>query len=370
MNIRVILLGIYLTLLAGFAKSADFIEVADLTADCYFNKEGQSLPYIKNNGINPDAIHFYLDLKRYQGNYLFIKHAFPFALFIEGELKEFTKDKTDLRWKIDSLSQSLNKEKVLITIFSSQKNYDNLKVSIVKERIVGMKANDFYTIEEKTGIERNAFLFILLLLTVFLAIVVNTNQKAFSDFYSFDLLLVGRVKDESIFKSKLFSQENLLIYLFHSSMLSFLLLVLIHFSNGIIDKDLLLLKSKFFNWLINSFLIFGFFIAKYLFVRYLGILFDLGHAANYYFYEFMRISMLFFLVIFVLTSLCIISFPFFTLELINGSIYAIIIFLVLRFVILFNRIGSIASFKKIHLFSYLCTTESIPIIIGIKYLIF
>ncbi len=370
MNIKGVLLGIYFTLLAGFAHSADFIEVADLTADCYFNKEGKSLPYIKNNGINPDAIHFYLDLKRYQGNYLEIKHSFPFALFIEGELKEFTKDKTDVRWKIDSLSQSLHKGRVLITIFSSQKSYDNLRVSIVKDRIVGIKANDFYSIEKKNGIERNVFLVIVLLLTVFLSILINTNQKAFADFYSIDLLLVGRIKDESIFKSKLFSQENLLIYLFHSALLSFLLLVLIHFSNGIIDRDLLLLNSKFFSWFLNSFLILGFFIAKYLFVRYLGILFDLGQAANYYFYEFMRISMFFFLLIFILISLCIISFPSLADGLINVCIYAIIIFLVFRFIILFNRIGSMASFKKFHLFSYLCTTESIPIIIGIKYLIF
>ncbi len=351
-------------------QADDFREIKDLTENCYFNNNNEALPYVKGNGLNPDAIHFYLELHRYKGDLIQIKHAHPFAIFIEGELKKYVENGSEVIWNIDSLTNTIKKDRVLITVFSKLKDYDDIKIAVVKKILLGANTNEIYEIESKINNDRSVFLIIMLLLLIYLTILLNTNHKSFIDFYSFSLILIGRVKDESIYKSKLFSQENLLIYLFHSFVLSFLVITVAYFSKGFFSMNILYFNSVLLNWILFGFLTLLFFLFKYLFIKYLGVLFDLSNAANYYYYEFMRISMTFFLFLFILSAVFLVGFPFKTVFFINTCLYLTITFVILRFVILFARIGKMATFKKIHLFSYLCTTESIPILIGVKYLIF
>jgi len=184
------------------------------------------------------------------------------------------------------------------------------------------------------------------------------------------LMVIGRVKDDSIFKLKLFSPGNLSLFLFHSGVLAFLILLIDQYGFVSFVDKLTFSDSKIINWLFLTLIIQLSFFLKYLLIRYIGLLFDIGSVSNYYFYEYMRISMVFFIFVLIITSLSVITVPYLVQGLSNLIIYATIVFMLARFLMLFTRIGKQATFKNVHLFSYLCTTELVPIIIGVKYLIF
>ncbi|GEM_PF-2566761 len=346
------------------------INIYDLEDTWYFNQGDLSLPYVKGNGLNPEAIHFSFDFNRFSGKKIDISHEYPFSVFIEGQLIFASEAKQGVFWDVDSLKDVFSNENVLVTIFSKNKSYDLLKTTIVKESLISNSPNEILQNTLKTNHNLSDFLFILIILLVIFTILLNSNRNAFNDFYSLDLILSGRVKDESIYRLKLFSQGNMILFLFHSGIISFFVLLITRFAFRSYAAQVEIFHSTILNWSTLTFLVLFAFLIKYVFIKYIGMLFDLGSAVNYYFYEYMRMSMMFFIVVLGITSITIISLPYLSENILSLLVKITIIFMFTRFIILFIRIGKHATFKKVHLFSYLCTTEMIPIIIGLKYLIF
>lgn len=361
---------LFLVLLQALALSGygdDFEPVADLSSQWFFNDNETSLPYVKGNNTDPVAIHFKLNLARYAGNYLIISHPHPTVLFVDGKIFSFAERQGNFRLPVDSLYRVLNREQVLVTVFSEMREYDQLSTTISAETFFFESQGMKMAPEPRVTFERSDLFIILLLLAVFYALTLNTNRKSMQDFYSVEQALSGRIKDDSVYRLKLFAQNNLLIFLFHASVISFLMVVLTRYSDFHFTFEKYLADSDFVNWLLLSVIIFFAFFLKYILIKYLGELFDLGSSANYYFYEFMRLSMNFFMALLIVASIVLIGFPYLAGGMIRMGLTVTFVFMFVRLIFIFMRIARMSGFKNVHLFSYLCTTETLPIIIGIKY---
>lgn len=360
-------LGLFLLLFRFSAQAEDFERIEDLSLNWYYNEGSISLPYVKGNNIDAPAIHFELNLARYPENYLTIKHIYPGLVFVNGKVFKVSEGRINLRLPVDSLLDIYPEGKILITCFSEKGDYDKLATHISATAFTFKNAAGGNNLIVKRKYERSDLIVILLLILSFFAIALNRNKKSFQDFYSLEETLAGRIKDDSVYKLKLFSQNNLVIFLFHASILAFLVMLLARYSDARYSFEKYFFQSEFLTWTLLSVLVFIVFFFKYLIIKYIGELFDLGNSANYYFYEFMRLSMAFFLVLFVLAAVVVISYPHKADNMAQIGINITFFFMVIRLVFLFFRIGKVSGFKNVHLFSYLCTTETLPIIVGMRY---
>ena len=93
----------------------------------------------------------------------------------------------------------------------------------------------------------------------------------------------------------------------------------------------------------------------------------IGEKINFYLVEFLRMSMIFYSVMFVIVSYTVINHFYYIETLLENLIVIVIAFNLIRFVMLFFKFRKTVNMKSLHLFSYLCTTELIPIVLGFKF---
>jgi type III secretory pathway component EscU len=78
-------------------------------------------------------------------------------------------------------------------------------------------------------------------------------------------------------------------------------------------------------------------------------------------------AMIFYTLIFLALVFVVVNHFYSLQSLLNTLMIIVIIFNFLRFGILYFKFQRNISIKKIHLFSYLCSTELIPIVIGLNF---
>jgi len=124
-------------------------------------------------------------------------------------------------------------------------------------------------------------------------------------------------------------------------------------------------NSCLFGWLALSAMAFCVVELKYLLIRVLSSLFNADKIAQIHFFDFIRIGLIFISAILTAASAFYLSsidrYMVFTILL-----YLFVFLLGVRILILFFKLIGDGSFRKIHLISYLCTTEILPLLIGIR----
>ena len=90
---------------------------------------------------------------------------------------------------------------------------------------------------------------------------------------------------------------------------------------------------------------------------------------NFYFIEYLRMAMIFYSLVFVALSYTVIN-NFYSLNtLLKTLIFIVIAFNFIRLIIIYFKFQRNMSIKNLHLFSYLCSTELIPMIIGLNFFV-
>jgi hypothetical protein len=122
--------------------------------------------------------------------------------------------------------------------------------------------------------------------------------------------------------------------------------------------------------LFYTLLIFAFVLLKLLFLTLMGYIFDLTPLVSLQYREFVR-TLLFMGIFFPLIMIVYLAFntivPQLVLLISNIAISTILIVTVLR---IFYTLNKKFSLRNLHLFSYICATEIIPLIILLKLIVF
>ncbi|WP_233219138.1 DUF4271 domain-containing protein [Adhaeribacter arboris] len=228
-------------------------------------------------------------------------------------------------------------------------------------------------IKPKNLPNQNVFI-IFLLLIGFIYGSLRTNYTA--DFYSIFRLntFLRRTALDEGFLAKPISSWSSILFVLSFSLSFALVIVAIHTNvqNNVIFNRLFLVSeaditSKIFFY---TFLIFIFILLKYIFLRVMGVIFGLKSLVLTQYREFLRTILfmgLFFPVIMLLylglntvnsKAVLLVS---------NIAVASILVFTVLR---IFYTLNKKVSLRNLHLFSYICATEVIPLIILIKLIVF
>lgn len=227
--------------------------------------------------------------------------------------------------------------------------------------------------QELLVVERNVFITISILLLLIYAVMRNAFPRIFGMTYHFANLFAFRVKEEIGISLKFLSKGQLFMSAIYALTLSFLLLYL--GSHLLVDKsalfNLLSIKSYWNGlilWLLISFGIYLTILVKLVFLLSMSWLFDLRSSYRRQFSDFFTTSSVFFLMASIVLSLLLYAQTIsgFELSIILAEI--VVVFFFYRTVLIYIKFLQTANNSKLYIFSYICTTELIPLFIGINYL--
>ncbi|UOG75364.1 DUF4271 domain-containing protein [Hymenobacter tibetensis] len=219
----------------------------------------------------------------------------------------------------------------------------------------------------------NVFLCFLLLIGLLYGSIRAAYQPGFARIYQFEGLWSRSTAEQDFLIKPTVTWLNILLVLVFS--LSFaLLLVAIHTN----VQNIIILRRLFdvpesalvVRVLLYTVLIAGFVLGKYLFLELMGYIFDVGEVVLVQYREFIR-TILFLGLFLPLVMLLYLglnqTLPSTVLWVSNGVVSLLLVGTVIRVARTLHRKTSLLN---LHLFSYLCATEVIPLVILLKLIVF
>ncbi len=327
----------------------------------YKNREYQ--PYIATEGAK--AIHFEMKKSRLKKEFLEIHSLHNFNLFINGCLT-LKSTKEFLRLNLDSLRLKYS-QNLSFTIYSPTPLNDKTISIIVFKPLIG-KAESELGKRTNDGFLDFAILAFMILLMVF-GILFRANPKLMFDYLNVAKIFSLRQREENLLSNRVASSTNILYYIFTSFLIAALLMVVIQQGNTSINaaqyfKFDSALKG-FLNWMLLGLLITGLLFCKLIIIYSFSMLFKLRGTLQLHFFNFVRVLILISIIISIILLALFVGYQSLTL-------YKYVLFFIANLIFIcwiiatYLKLLTNTSFRFFHLFSYLCATEIIPIIVLLK----
>lgn len=334
-------------------------------------------PYFTGSEAAKSSISFYLDADRYSPYSLQLHLQSDTYLFIDNTLAGYFPDQGYYGLNIDSLANKYHSDSLFVTIFNELKPADLSETLVTRETLLASLGlsdeNTFLNLADREqSYFREVFITLSIGWLILLAIGYNVYDKAYREFFSYIRAFAFRLREENILKNRPFTRENLMFFVIYCYLFSLIFFSVKHFFRP---------DSPFFDFIhftgyseaLIIFLLFtaGVFlllIAKYLLLINMGAIFDLRNLVIVHFIDYIRISLVFFSIIYLLLVVIFLSDVPLGLT-VTHCVYLLIASAIIRVVLVYFKLASNSGFKFVHLFSYLCTTEIAPLVVALKFLL-
>jgi len=369
LNKTCLLLFLFLPLVMN---GQDFLIEKDLRLDWTFYSDDakQILPFLDDNSESPYAIHLNTSLDYGKGTYLRLEIPGKTSLFLGNKYIAHYPHKTTRLFSVDSLSSHLKQDELHLTL------YKGTGFSKPPQSSIGFLHNTFDTSLDvnpiklrEIGTQDDFLKIIVLLVFTFFVILYTLFPSELMDFYSMTNLITFRFTDTYLMKYRSITKIQTLIIVFQGTMLASIMFISLHYYNNPLEDTFIKGFPPFLTWLTIVFATLGFMFLKYILISIVSILFGISERINFYFIEYLRMAMIFYSVIFIILAYVIINHFYSIHDLLNTLIIIVISFNFVRFIMIYFKFRSNISIKNLHLFSYLCSTELIPMIIGLNFFV-
>ena len=335
-------------------------------------EEGGKTTWFESN----DRLKLPLDLTSFPKSYFSFEIPEGTVVFLGEKLWFFTERDTLLNTSLEDFRKLVNKATVDLTLFKSGISTDVVsakKVLKLEKPIVlleeGMTAN------EKLGLNRQEikdfFIFSLMIILIIITVYKSAYPYIFTVIARPISLLNAEDFSDSGSLQKFFSFD-VLFFVLVVNMISALAIILsiVFFKETWVEARITInFQNLMIGWGIVALALFILTIIKFTTIRIIAYLFELGKVEFPHFFYLLR------LVLIATTTLILVLAYFimndFYLTKIALSISISVFFWVyilgtfVLFIIMMNRL----SFKKYHLFTYLCIAELVPFLILAKWVI-
>ncbi|WP_076497734.1 DUF4271 domain-containing protein [Belliella pelovolcani] len=300
------------------------------------------------------------------------------TVFIDDILWFYASQDTLTTMEISDLKNRFSlgdKKKVLISVL--KKGIQTSDVSIYKGYFNGVV--DYSSVEkELTGFEKREisrfyeFFFVALVVILFLIGLYKLI---------YPLVLYYIIDPQSLLTAEDFSETNALQKFFSLDVIFYVIIINLLSSLIVLvgvkefEFELLMpmvsggLNSLFFYWLVLTLILFVVTILKFLFIKFMTFVYDLGKNEFSHFFYLLRIVSILLVVIVLLISIYALNSPENLTYIISltfsGFFWAYLIGIFFLMLIMMNRV----SFNNYHLFAYICTAELVPFLIISKFII-
>lgn len=350
-----------------------------LTTDWQVYDAGSTnlVPYAANLHNDYSAVHQWVTMAPAKPFVIEFTAQKDLCLFLNNQLI-FTADSTstyafDLStW--NSRVKPVNGRYLLSVWHPSQHpNVGTFRNRVQAERTANETMQGSFSVRLREYINQNAFIIFMLLIGLLYGGLKTTFPSDFQAVFGAESFWRSRSLDEGILAKPLSTWSGVLFILAFSLSMA-LLIAAIHTNvqhvrifNRLFPVSEADITTKI---LFYTFLIFVIILLKYLFLKVLGFIFGLEQIVQVQFSEFLR-SLLFlglFLPVVMLLYLSLNQVASDTV--LTVSSMAVLLLLVITIVRVFLTVNKQTSVINLHLFSYLCATEVIPLAIMLKFIVF
>ena len=309
------------------------------------------------------TIYFPVDARRHGGHHLEISHLERGHVFVNGQLLGAIE--SEASFPVDSLRQLFG-DRLWVAVYAPH-GLEGLTTEIVwySETVAEVSTLSLCppTFFRDYGILAS------LLLLLFVLLLFRTNPQLTLDYFSFSKVFSSSERNETQLASRITSSENLLFYLFCALFAGFLLSAILYSAGPFFQAARPLaftsLGASFLIWARLSAFILLLLAAKLSIVLVFSTLFNFRETVSFQFFNFLRF------VLFTSVVLGLLSLVLFIFQVSSTSWYERLIGIGL----LLLTVGSVMVLMKLlrksrlsffHLFSYLCISEFIPLVILFK----
>lgn len=350
--------------------------IKDLKSDwSFYDSESNAyLPYV--DGLTrTETIHFSVDFNQFEDHALDLRLGSGLTVLIEDRVVFVSSKRGHLEWNIDSLKRILDLEQARISLYSN-----DLKLDSVETAIVDINSSN-PMLQGSSGLAReyrntrtnyDFYIISILFILVFGLYVKRTLKSVFFDYFSFGNAFSIRPKTEAIFGVGIFSSTNIMMIFLYSVCMGFSITVLLDLLTDFLKdwfgskSSIQMIQAAFILSLISAVMMF----AKYFLLHALSGIFKLRRFLSNQYFDYLRLTLFITSVVFLLAVFSVSTDGFYLKEFPGFFLTLLVLLLLLRPLFIYLKLNKFSSYKNLHLFSYLCGTEIIPLIIIIKFFLY
>ena len=313
--------------------------------------------------MDAKTIYFHIDQPNFKGQRIAIQCMEEWELFVNGKLIFSGQAQS---FDLDSLSEKFSRKLFFGVHVTS--DVRDLSTQIVSGSASVRMDSQSLTIRPPTFF-RDYCILVSGFLVLFLLLLFRTNPQLTLDYFSFARIFSATERNENQLTSRITSSVNLLFYLFCALLTGFLLSAVFHLSGPAFQAarpiHIISLGSAMAVWMKLSLFILILLAAKLIIVLLFSTLFNFRETISFQFFNFLRF------ILFTAVVMSILSLVYFTIRGAEPVFYERLIVLDL-FLLSISSITVLikllarSPFSFFHLFSYLCVSEIIPLVIIIK----
>jgi len=353
-------------LVTGFAQEK-FINKKDLQPEWLAFDGTAFQPVAEDVSGRTSSIHFSINTRAYPKHYIQIKSRKKFYVFINGKLMRESHGVCLL--SLDSLKARLSETDLTFSVYQKKIDRRDLKTFLVAAGSTTPVLSEMET--KPASFLRDFVVLAGLLLTVFFVVMIRVQPKLASDYFSVRRVISLREGDDNQAHARFAITSNLWFYIFCSLLMALFMLILFYHLPGdysITTRfDSRSFLGIFSDWIKLSFIILTILLTKIVLIFMLSNLFGFRGIAGVHFFNGIRVLLI------VTSTLSVIVFIYFISRGQDFSIYTTFLFtLVITLGIwiglVFFKLSNRVEHSMFHLFSYICATEVIPLLITVKVL--
>lgn len=317
--------------------------------------------------IDQNTLYFELVPNQYPGSYLRLKSVRHYFLFVNGKISgEF---RNEAIFSIDSIAREVNGQRYWIAIHQKNINERDLTTEIISKQRPTAAA--IYTQQKPRSDFRNFVVVSGLIIILLFLITLRLNPKLAADYFSVSRILSVREAEDSQSNARLTGSSNVQFYILCSLLIGFYLLIVLRNLPTQYALPVRFHASGFWmicwQWLKISTIIFYFFLLKIVVIFSLTRLFAMRGMARFQFFNWIRLLLV------VIGAATILLFIYFISRGDSADFFVLFLSVVVAvsigwIVVAFFKLSGRSEHSMFHLFSYICATEIIPLLITVKVL--
>ncbi len=364
------LIWFLMLLMAVHAKGQEFLIEEDLRLDwTFYDSDGKTLlPFLSGSTNSPHAIHLTCDLNKGKAAYLRIDIPDATSLLIENKYMEYIPMKASKLFSLDSLKKIYASDNIIITLFNSAR-FPEPVVAAVGYKFRRPETSQNVNPMQWREFDSNAdyFKIVLLIVFAFFVLLYSAFPAEMLEFYSINSVIAYRFTDTQLTRFRSVTKIQTLIIVFQSAVMAAVMIMALHYFRNPLGNVFFLRWNALTGWLALFIITLVSLWLKYFLILFFSLLFDVFERANLYFLEYNRITTLFYSIIFLVLSYSFINFQYRIPYLIGWLSVLVFGFYFVRMTILYFKLRRVTSIHNLHLISYLCAIELVPIVIGLNF---
>lgn len=332
-----------------------------------FDETSKSFVPVLGNASEYRTIHLFIDLVLEAGKKIEICSSAEISILLDGKIVGNDNPNGCVVWTIDSIQRQYRKESVQLSIYKVDESAD-IETSILYPAL-GFVPDESPNKIRLTKGQTNFTLFGLILIGLVTLLIREFNHRFFEEFSSVTKIFSLRVRSSQLYMLKPYSREIFFMILLQSLGISFLTISLGTFFTG--EEQSLYTENQTLWSLVQQWALMALMFSLVVYLQFIilfitNLFFKNLRILHIQFYDNLRIIHFSLVALFLIMMLSFaISTDVFSWLLSHLWILIIGLF-VIKGIVIYLKMLNESSHRKLHIFSYFCATEILPVVLVVK----